>query len=262
MANYDQIFEIFARQLKKHVVPFKTNLKKIRLGKDFDGGYVLADLPHYDALYSYGCDDKIHFEQAFHDTYKVPCYVYDPFKGISNKPDFIHYFKEGLCSVKTSNMDTLDAHIERNGHTASKNLLGQIDIEGSEWGVFEGGYYKGILNSDSKHLENFSQIIIEFHLPLEFNLEKIRAYEAVFGEVFTHLNDKFVCIHVHGNNCPIQPWFDHNFPRVFEATYVRRDLVDSCERETEPYPIKGLDFACNHTRPDLPLDYFVADNSR
>ena len=43
------------KNLKKYVVPYKTNFNKIRIGGDGDGGYVICDgLPEYDFLYSGG----------------------------------------------------------------------------------------------------------------------------------------------------------------------------------------------------------------
>ena len=50
--------------IKKTFVPYKTNLNKIRIGGDEDGGYVISEIPDvkYDALYSYGSDDNIKWQ--------------------------------------------------------------------------------------------------------------------------------------------------------------------------------------------------------
>jgi len=81
--------------------------------------------------------------------------------------------------------------------------------------------------------------------------------ESIFDYVFTFMNERFVCTHVHANNAPVQPWLDVNFPRIFEATYVRKDLVDTAEVENVPYPIDDLDFKCISDRPDLKLNYWI-----
>jgi len=235
-------------KLRKYIVPHKTNLNKIRIGNKSDGGYVICEgLPEYDALYSYGSDDQITFEKEFYNKYDKQSYVYDhTVDSITNKPDYLHFFKEGVSNHKTHNMDTVDNHVMRNGHINCKNLFAQIDIEGSEW---------TILNSNFKTIENFSQIVIEFHLPLDA-LQIIRA-ESMFDNVFTFMNERFVCTHIHANNSPIQPWLDTNFPRIFEVTYVRKDLVTTREIEDKPYPIDGLDFACAPGRADLELNYWI-----
>jgi len=54
--------------------------------------------------------------------------------------------------------------------------MAQIDIEGSEWGV---------LNEKIKYLTNFSQIILEFHLPLDggYMLRMEEIFKKVFGQI-------------------------------------------------------------------------------
>lgn len=251
--EYELKFLDIMKNLTKLVVPHKTNLKKVRLGDKSDGGYVIAVLENdnYDALYSYGCDDNITFERAFHERYKKTCYVYDPFKGITDKPDYIEFFDEGLYNRKGQDKDgrqfsTLDDHIERNGHTDSKNLFGQIDIEGSEWAVF---------SNDINYLKNFSQLVVEFHIPRE--AEQIIQMEQFFNKTFGLLNEHFVCVHFHGNNAYLQPWADGYFPRAFEVTYVRRDLIKEMEIETQPCPVPDLDYACAQERRDLRIDYWL-----
>ena len=248
MTDLENKFLHICEKLKKYVVPYKTNFNKIRIGNECDGGYVICEgLPDYDFLYSYGCDDNISFEKNFHDKYKKESYVYDhTIDKITDKPDFINFFKEGVSNIKTHNMDTIDNHIINNGHIHCKNLFAQIDIEGCEW---------NILNEDFKYIDNFSQILLEFHLPL--NVMQLLQMENYIDKVFNLLNQKFICVHVHGNNCPLQPWLDVNFPRIFELTYVRKDLIKHSEVEIQPCPIIGLDFPNACTRTELKLDYWL-----
>jgi len=254
MSAFELKFLEIARLLKKSVLPQKTNLKKFRLGGHRDGGYVVAELEddNYDALYSYGCDDNITFEDAFNEKYNKKCYVYDPFiEGITNKPHYINYFKEGLAEHNFTSEDnikfgTIDTHIEQNGHTECSNLIAQIDIEGKEWKVFA---------NKIKYLRNFSQLLIEFHMPLM--PEKVPNYEPFIKDVFEKLNEDFVCVHFHGNNAPLQPWLDGYFPRIFEVTYVRKDLIKEHSLETEPCPMEGLDYACATDRPDIIVNYWL-----
>jgi len=242
MTEFEKNYLRVCEKLKKYVVPYKTNLKKIRIGDNSDGGYVVSELPGYDALYSYGSNDQTGFERHFHDIYKKDCYVYDhTIDGITDKPDYIHFFKEGVSDTKTHVMDTIDHHIEKNGHTESKNLMGQIDIEGHEWTLFD----------DFKYIDNFSQLVIEFHLFFD-----ITRFEHIIDNVFKKLNEKFTCVHVHGTNTPLQPWIDGNFPRVFECSFVRNDLIDTKEIEPGVFPIVGLDYATDLSRRDLRLDYW------
>lgn len=230
--------------IKKTFVPYKTNLNKIRIGGDEDGGYVISEIPDvkYDALYSYGSDDNINFENSFFNKYGVESWVYDhTVNEITNKPDYIHFFKEGVASSKQQNMDTIDNHIIKNGHQNCSNLFMQMDIEGYEW-----------LDtlSQSKFLQNFAQLTIEFHFGTE-----IPFY--YYFKTFQKLDEIFICTHVHGNNCLLNPWFDGNMPRCVEATFVRKDYVKTFEIESNPLPVENLDCANDTNRPDLRLDWWI-----
>jgi len=246
MTEFEKSYLRVCEKIKRTVIPYKTNLKKIRIGDECDGGYVVAELPGYEALYSYGSNDQTGFERHFNQLYGTDCYVYDhTIDGITDKPDFMHFFKEGVSHTKTHNMDTIDHHIEKNGHTENKNLMGQIDIEGHEWTLFK----------DFKYINNFSQLVIEFHL--FFNIVQ---GEEIIEQVFEKLSENFVCIHIHGTNAPLQPWLDGNFPRVFECSFVRKDLIETMEIEPGTFPIAGLDYATDISRPDLRLDYWHTIN--
>lgn len=233
--------------IKKQLVPHRTNFNKVRVGRPADGGYVVCDgLPEYDALYSYGSDDNISFEKDFFTRFGKESYVYDhTIDGITDKPEYVHFFKEGVYSEKTDTMDTMDAHIVKNGHAACKNLFAQIDVEGYEW---------VILNRACVHLDNFSQIVVEFHFHRDIG--RIIQFASVYENALSFMNERFVCTHVHANNCPLQPWLDTNFPAVLEVTYVRKDLVTWSEPDDRVYPLEGLDTPCAPGRPDLQLDYW------
>ena len=243
MTEIEKKFLKICENLKNYVTPYKTNIEKIRVGNKYDGGYVIGELSKYDYLYSYGCNDMISFENEIYNRYKIPSYVYDHTTDkITDKPDYVNFFREGVSYEKTDDMDTIDNHVIKNGHTQNKNLMMQIDIEGGEWNLFK----------RCKYLTNFSQIVIEFHI-----FQSLFNYEKVFEDTFTTLNRDFTCIHVHGTNCPLQPWLDGNFPKVFEVSYIRNDFITEKEIEPNPYPVKGLDFPTDPTRADLKLDYWI-----
>lgn len=248
MESFPDRFIKVCDKLRAYVRPQKTNLRKIRIGNARDGGYVVCEgLPAYDALYSYGSDDQITFEKEFHGLYGTDAYVYDhTIDGITDRPPYIRFFKEGVSESKTPFTDTIDSHVRRNGHAACENLFAQIDIEGFEWSV---------LDERCETIGSFSQVVVEFHLPLD--PMTVLRMEHMFDAVFTFMNERFVCAHVHANNSPVQPWLDANFPRIFEVTYVRKDLATVTGPEDVAYPVPGLDFTCDPSRADLTLDYWL-----
>jgi hypothetical protein len=230
------------KHIKKELVPHKTNFPKIRLGAPGDGGYVICDGIPSDGLYSYGSNDNIKFEKVYNEKYNKDCWVYDhTIEGITDKPDFVHFFKQGVSNTTTPELDTIDNQVARNGHTDCRNMFAQIDIEGYEW----------ISLTCSEKLKEFAQVLIEFHMPND----SLRAYPMIL-DTLRYMTEHFVCVHIHGNNWPLRPWYDYDLPCVFECTYVRKDLVTHMEVDYDSYPVKGLDSPNSDEKPDLPLTWW------
>ena len=243
MTDAEKCFLSFAEELKTLVVPHTTNLEKIRIGSSGDGGYVVNKLPGYDCLYSYGSNDDIKFENGFHELYGTDSFVYDhTIEGITAKPDHINFFKQGVWFEKNDTMDTVNNHIVTNGHSDKTNMFFKMDIEGCEWMILK----------DCDDLEKFSQLTIEFHMP-----NNILMYRDVILSTFRRINKSFTCTHVHGTNCPLQPWLDYDFPKVVEVTYIRNDMIETSEVDMGKYPIAGLDSATDPTRPDMHCRWWI-----
>ena len=79
---------------------YKSTYEKIRVGKDNDGGYVIANLPgEYDMLISGGISGDISFEQHFLDRYKniSRCYAFDgTVAKLPHPDDRITFIKKNL----------------------------------------------------------------------------------------------------------------------------------------------------------------------
>lgn len=59
---------------------YKSPYNKLRLGKDYDGGYIIADIPNvkYDLFLAGGIEKDISFEVDFIDRYHdIKSYAYD-----------------------------------------------------------------------------------------------------------------------------------------------------------------------------------------
>ena len=74
LANHYDQGKVIA--ISKLLIPVDVvNGKKIRLGRNHDGGYVLIDEGNFDKLYSYGIGDDISFETAFVNRSPVDAYL-------------------------------------------------------------------------------------------------------------------------------------------------------------------------------------------
>ena len=93
------------------------NSKRIRIGSDKDGGYVLlnAELESIDVVYSYGVGGNSDFETMFCEKFNTIARLYDhTVDSAALKRDFLHFKKEGVGEKKTKDRNTIESHLNEN----------------------------------------------------------------------------------------------------------------------------------------------------
>lgn len=192
--------------------------KYSRVGKDFDGGYVMLDdfTPEsIEAAYSFGIADDVSWDEEIADR-GIEVFMYDHTidKLPVEHPRF-HYFKLGITGYKKDpNLNTLSENLAHNGHTERKNLIMKMDVEGCEWDVFQQAE-TGIINQ-------FSQIIIEFHdlIAAVYDSGKLVTVLSVLEKI----NKTHQSVHAHANGSTVPLSIgDLALSDVMEITYLRRD---------------------------------------
>ena len=182
---------------------------KMRLGRDYDGGYVICDIPNikYDLLLSCGISDDISFEECFCNKYNTTiCYAFDgTIENINTINKNITFFRQNISYYNDNNNTTLHSTIQM-----FENIFLKMEIEGHE--------INWIQSLNAEQLNKFSQIAIEFHFPF--------SYKEV--PVFDILNETHVLVHYHGNNCcGVRKHKGVNIPNVFECTYIHKKYYPS-----------------------------------
>jgi hypothetical protein len=183
---------------------YKSPFKKIRVGKDNDGGYIIIDIPNprYDILIAGGVDNDISFEEHFTTKYpNVKCLAFDG--SVSSVPEhnnnitFVHKYISGYNDDDVTNLhDLIDTH---------NSVFIKMDIEGHEipW----------IKSLNTEQLNKIEQITLEFHFPFSDNEP----------EAFEILNQNHFLVHFHPNNgCGLRNHNGINIPNVFECTYLHK----------------------------------------
>ena len=182
---------------------YEPPFPKMRLGKDYDGGYVIILVPNpkYSILLSGGISNDISFEAAFCNKFKTKCFAFDA--SIDKLPslnDDITFVKKYIGSENNGSYTDLTEYILK-----YENIFVKMDIEGGEipW-----------INSLSESsINKFEQICIEFHAP--FSNQEI--------PVFDKLNKSHYLVHFHGNNCcGTRIHKETEIPNVFECTYLHK----------------------------------------
>jgi Methyltransferase FkbM domain len=222
--------ELFCYFEPKRVV----GAKKVRIGTDGDGGYVmLDDLTPISVAHSLGISTDVSWDLAIAARgIPVKQYDYSIDRSPVNNPLFTFFRRK----IETLN-DLEEPH-------APVQLL-KIDIEGWEWGFFH--------HAPPNSLSKFRQIVVEVHELHRYH--EVDWQQQALGAL-KKLAQTHELIHIHGNNAvPSFTAGDVQVPIDLELTYVLRSAYEF-EPTDEPFP-GPLDFPNTPVRNDCPLDGIV-----
>jgi len=211
--------------------------KKIRIGNNQDGGYILLDdLKDIKFGYSFGISREISFDEGLAKR-NIDVFMYDP---TINKLPFenskFHWKKIGLIgrNINKNNMKTLPELIDENGHSKEKNMILKIDIESYEWDVFQ--------NLPIKYLRQFKYIVGEFHF---INSTNVDYYHILKKIILTH-----EIFHIHCNNYgKIIKLYGYIICDAIEISFIQKEGYEFTE-DNSFYPIEGLDYKNCETKDD------------
>ena len=245
----------------------KSNL--IRIGRKFDGGYVIDKriINKTKIIITCGLNDEWSFEADFQKKNKK-CKVIAYDHTINNifwvkrfKRDFIsflllkklkpnkifdvfkyfdylnffrgnnkHFTKKIVYKKKKPNETTINDALRN-----CKNILLKVDIEGDE--------YK-ILKDINKNSKKINLLIIEFHQVFK-NINKIKNFLS---------KSSFKLIHIHANNYGGLNL--KNSPNVLELTLLNKKKFKILNGKSKfNYPIPGLDYSNLKRRKDIKLNF-------
>jgi hypothetical protein len=181
---------------------------KLRLGKDYDGGYIVADIPgiKYQLLLAGGIQNDISFEEDFVKKYGSRCVAFDgTINKLPKEKTSLEFVKKNIGFDNTDQITNLHDLI-----SANSDIFIKMDIEGGEI-----PWLKSLSNDQ---LNKFEQIVMEFHHP--FSDKEV--------EVFDKINKNHVLVHFHGNNCcGTRMHKNVEIPNVFECTYLHKKYFTS-----------------------------------
>ncbi len=230
--------------LKKLLTPRKVGLTKCRVGAKGDGGYVLAKelIPEHRIVYSLGIGDNVSFDMEISKT----CDRVLQFDGtIPNLPQDNSKFVFVNSNVDSAKMNASMYAIAEEDHQYS--ILLKMDIEGSEYELLGG------LTMDN--LLKFSQICMELHY--------VTLNKACL-DLLISLTAEFDLFHLHVNNNVLRisgpPGYQSvvdDLPDLLELTFVRKDKCLFSKRETQSFPIEGIDYPNISELPDLSASWWL-----
>ena len=230
--------------------PVSFGKELIRLGPNYDGGYLVPDdFEGIKACFSPGVDQGSGFEL---DCANMGMDVFLADKSVDAPPDChkrFHFTKKFLGVTTDNDYMTLDDWVDSSTLDDDDELLLQIDIEGAEYEVF--------LSASNRLMKRFRIIVVEFH-----NLEQLwnKPFFDLASHAFYKLLQTHSCVHNHPNNCGFKKIDNIEIPIVTELTFLRKDRIkDPSYIKEFPHP---LDFD-NSDAPayDLPECWYKTEES-
>ncbi len=237
-----------ALSVLKMMRPYKVKgLNKVRVGRMFDGGYVMLDsFDSISAAYSLGINDDVSWDLAMARR-GIPVFQYDhTIEGLPEPHPLFHWHKIGICGHpdEAPGMNTIERLIKQNGHENEQNLVLKCDIEGAEW--------LALRLTPACVLKQFKQIVVELH---GFDMLTVPAHSDNIRTTMFNLLAFHRVVHVHGNNhAGFEVVGGFPIPSVIEVTFARLDCGEFSVSD-EIFPTE-IDMPCYMSRADLFLGRF------
>lgn len=172
--------------------PYAVNgFSKARFGCVNDGGYIhLDDFRGVDTAFSFGIEQNGSWDvEVAKRGLKVYQFDHTVDAPITDN-DRLIFARKKISPAAGPESETLVSLIKKHDRgDATPNILLKIDIECSEWEVFDA--------TPPELLGRFSQIVGEFHY---FQGLSDPNWRRLFARVLKKLSDLYVVVHVHANN--------------------------------------------------------------
>jgi len=216
-----------------NLIIYNTGHEKQRIGKPFDGGYVICNLPEpYDCLISGGVSNDVSFEQEFLNKYPgIPCLAFDgTVNGLPTTDSRIQFIQKNLGKDENDKVTNLKETME-----PYSNIFMKMDIEGHEFRLFP--------TFSEIQLKKIKQLVIEVHSPGDIQLHPnyFKGLSDITHDIMfdflTKINKTHTLVHLHPNNgCKTHHVNNIHLPNVFECTFIRNEYVHEKIPNKEPLP--------------------------
>jgi len=223
--------------------PIDGGVTLIRMGGDYDGGYLVPnDLDGIKYCFSPGVSNIATFEL---DCLNRGILSFLADYSVDNPPlklpgcQFLKKFVGAYNNDKTITLEKwITESLPRN---YNEDLMMQMDIEGAE--------YETLLATPDSILGKFRIILVEFH---NFHQLDNKPYYNLVNATIEKLRERFEPVHLHANNYEkVANVHGVLMPNVVEITFLRKDRVRGNKR-MRPLP-HALDLPNNPEWADVEL---------
>lgn len=187
----------------------------IRIGGPNDGGYVMYRPERKSTAISLGVGPNVSWDQNMVSLgHRVE--MFDPtIKRTPKKVSGAHFHRIGVIGnlEDQSNIDLRSLkELRELCNSDDKDMILKIDVEGAEWSAFA--------NTTSAELENYQQILVEFHDLCNLSND---TQSEVMRKAIANLCETHFPVHIHANNYSRLVRFGRYwFPDAIEVSLVRK----------------------------------------
>lgn len=243
----------------EQLVIYDVSHPKKRMGRPYDGGYVISELPGgYDAMISGGIANDISFEKAFLDRYHVPCLAFDgTIERLPEHDPRITFIRKNLGKEESETLSNLQTSME-----PYSDIFMKIDIEGHEFRLFP--------TFSEDQMKKIKQLVVEIHTPGDIQLypDYFKGLSDIthdhMFEMLKQINHTHTLVHLHPNNVCKTHWVENvMLPNVFECTFIRNDVVSEKQPNTKFIP-QSIDMPNSTSHSIIIFDHypFVSQESK
>ena len=157
---------------------YECPFPKKRLGKEYDGGYVIAEIPDakYSILLAGGIADDISFEEDFVKKFGVRCVAFDgTINQLPSNNNVIEFVKKNIGSENTSNVTNLHDLIAQND-----NIFVKMDVEGAEFQILAHLIKNNALDYIDHITVNFQDSLSPYNSTADAFIDIINSFNSKF----------------------------------------------------------------------------------
>jgi hypothetical protein len=223
-----------------------TRTQKVRIGNDWDGGYVVPQtVLECDAVVSIGVGPDVSFDLVLAQRGAHILQFDHTVEATPQQHANFHFEKLGWGRVTDGDLLSFDDIHARLMAFQPRHALLKFDIEGAEYEVLDA--------TRTEHLADFEVIACEIH-----DIERLGdpAFFAGMESALRKLTTHHVPVHLHANNYQSVILVEGvPIPKVLEISFLRRDLDHFHGWSNDPIP-GPLDRPNHPGLPDLCLNPF------
>ncbi len=246
---------ILFERLVSHMKVYKVDdYRLMRVGRDYDGGYVLPEvlIAKSEALLSYGIADDSSFEEDYSTRSNKPSYGFDcGISQVKTRSKLFTFYSECIGTDEylykkqqsSKRVGTFSSHIEKL-NLSHKKVLVKMDIEGAEFSVIP-----EIIKNP-----NIVGLIMELHI---WGADELKKAINLLKEI----DKDYVLTHVHGNNYASSGVMTRNsigyLPILFEMTYVSKKIINNWKLSDNQKHPTSLDMPNIRGKKELEFEILV-----